>query len=313
MISFLASPKPFIGIAREHQYRAIRSWLSSGKDVEVILYGDSAGIVEAGIELGVQVVQQIDCAPSGIPYFSSIVEHAAEHGKYDLQVYLNCDILISGIVQALVRMEFPQFLLIGQRIDLGESLFIDVCLPDWQSALCKIAKDGYATLYQPCGIDYFGFRRGLWKELPPVVIGRAGYDNALLAYCFRNRVPIVDATCSVVALHQYHGYGHVSGGQKAVWEGVDARNNIRYAGGRRILPMISDADYILQKSKVTYWPCRGNWLRRQQLKLHYQAGMPNLALVPRMILRWLQSVGVSCEPQLSLEKVLENLPSNFYE
>ncbi len=53
MISFLASPKPFTGIGREHQYRAIRSWLSSGKDVEVILYGDAAGIVEAGIELGV--------------------------------------------------------------------------------------------------------------------------------------------------------------------------------------------------------------------------------------------------------------------
>jgi hypothetical protein len=66
MISFLASPKPFTGIAKEHQYRAIRSWLSSGEDVEVILYGDSAGIVEAGRELGVQVVQQIDCAPSAI-------------------------------------------------------------------------------------------------------------------------------------------------------------------------------------------------------------------------------------------------------
>jgi hypothetical protein len=307
MISFLASPKPFTGIAREHQYRAIRSWLSSVKDVEVILYGDSDGIVEAGIELGVQVVRQIDSAPSGIPYFSSIVEHASEHGKYDLQLYLNCDILLSGIVQALMQIKFPQFLLIGQRIDLGDSLFIDVCLPDWQSALQKIAADGNATLYQPCGIDYFGFRRGLWKELPPVVIGRAGYDNALLAYCFRNRVPIVDATFSVVALHQYHGYGHVSGGQKAVWEGVDARNNIHYAGGRRILPMISDADYILQKSKVTHCPCRGNWLRQQQLKLHYQAGMPNVALVPRLILKGLHNVGVNCERQLTLEEVLANL------
>lgn len=57
MITFLASPKPFKGIAKEQQYRAIRSWLAAAKDVEVILYGDSDGIDEAGLDLGVQVVK----------------------------------------------------------------------------------------------------------------------------------------------------------------------------------------------------------------------------------------------------------------
>jgi hypothetical protein len=153
MITFLASPKPFIGIAKEHQYRAIRSWQAAGEDVEVILYGDSTGIDEAGRDLGVQVVKQIDGTPSGIPYFGAIAEHAAEHGKHDLQVYLNCDILLAGIQQALTRIEFDRFLLIGQCIDLGEGIVVELAQNDWLKRLKELADEGKMTLRAPSAVD----------------------------------------------------------------------------------------------------------------------------------------------------------------
>ena len=213
MITFLASPKPFQGIAKEHQYRAIRSWLAAADDAEVILYGGSAGIDEAGNDLGVRVQKQIGCAPSGVPYFGAIASHAAEHGRHDLQVYLNCDILLAGIQPGL-RDRFDRFLLIGQRIDLGEGVVVELAQGDWFQRLKDLAGEGKVTLHSPSGIDYFGFRRGMWQTLPTIVIGRCGYDNALLAYFMRNRIPIVDGTFAVTALHQFHDYGHVQGGRR---------------------------------------------------------------------------------------------------
>jgi hypothetical protein len=305
MITFLASPKPFRGIAKEHQYRAVRTWLAAAENAEVILYGDSDGIEEAGVDLGVRVQKQIGSAPSGIPYFGSIVQHAAEHGKYDLQVYLNCDILLTGIQPALKQIEFDQFLLIGQRIDLGEDVFVDLAQDDWTERLNDLAGAGKIKLHYPTGIDYFGFRRGMWKDLPTIIIGRCGYDNALIAYCMRNRIPIVDGTFSVTALHQFHDYGHVAGGQKTVARGSDAMHNIHQAGGPHGATMVSDAGYTVDNSQITYRPCRGDRLRHLELKVRYEMNRPNTALALRLIWRGLHAAGITRVPQPALAEVLD--------
>ncbi len=306
MITFLSSPKPFKGIALEHQYRAIRSWLNTADDVEVILFGDSFGIEEAGSNLGVKVVKEVTSAPSGIPYFGSITLYASEHGKYDLQVYLNCDILLSGILPALQKIDFTQFLLIGQRIDLGEGVFLDFTKMNWTSKLRQLGQAGKATLFPPSGIDYFGFRRGLWKDLPLVVIGRAGFVKALVAYCLRHRIHVVDATYSVIALHQFHDYGHIQGGKQAVWQGEDAQNNYRHAGGTHSRTMVSDASYVLKNSLVTLWQCRGDRLRSLELKLRYELGWNKTGLILKIISRGLHAIGLIQVSQLSLEDTLDS-------
>lgn len=304
MITFLASPKPFQGIAKEHQYRAIRSWLAAADDAEVILYGDSAGIDEAGNDLGVRVQRQIDCASSGIPYFGAIVGHAAEHGRHDLQVYLNCDILLAGIQPAFARIAFDRFLLIGQCIDLGEGVVVELAQGDWIKRLKELAVEGKVTLRPPAAIDYFGFRRGTWKGLPPVVIGRAGYDGALLAYCQRRHYPLIDATFAVTALHQFHGYGHVQGGAQTVRLGQDAQNNLRQAGSHS-LPGISDASYVLRGSVIRPWPCRGDWLRRLELAIRYRQGWTTISLAVRLVWRALQLIGIPRVVAPTLAEVIE--------
>lgn len=305
MITFLSSPKPFTGAARDNQMSAVRSWLSVHPEAEVILYGDSAGCAEVCAGLGVKHVPGIECAPSGVPYFGAIAAHAAEHARHDLQVYLNCDILLSGILPAMRLIEFPQFLLIGQRIDLGEGASVDPAHSGWRERLARLANEGKAALHGPSAIDYFGFRRGVWKGLPQVVIGRAGYDNALLAHCFRNRIPVVDATFAVAALHQYHDYAHVPGGHSAVWMGQDAQLNYRSAGGTHSRTMVSDADYVLRGPAIKFWPCRGDRLRRLELKLRYQAGWPGTALALRLLWRALTGLGIYGPQKIELPDAVE--------
>ncbi|MFT3780858.1 MAG: hypothetical protein QM790_02510 [Nibricoccus sp.] len=293
MITFISSPKPFEGVAHLNQYRAIRSWLAAGDDIEVILYGTSLGIEEAGRELGVKVVKDIQSSSNGIPYFGAIVEHAKVNARYDLQVYLNCDILVVGMVSALRKIEFTDFLLVGERVDLGEGAFVEISRPDWKQRLAELCEKGQAQLHGPTGIDYFAFRRGFWKELPPVVVGRGGYDNALLAYCIRRRVPIIDGTPSIAALHQFHNYGHVNGGLKTVFWGHDANVNYQTGGGRYSSTLVSDAGWVLREGKAVSWPCRGDWLRRTELNWRYVKGWRRPALMLRVLWRLGNTVGLT--------------------
>jgi hypothetical protein len=305
MITFLSSPKPFRGVDKDNQYRAIRSWLAASGDAEVILYGDSPGIDEAGDALGVRVQKQIGSATSGIPYFGAIVEHAAECGKHDLQVYLNCDILLNGFPAAMARIQFDQFLLIGQRIDLGEDVFVDVAQGDWLERLKTLVADGKAELHSPTGMDYFGFRRGMWKDLPSIIIGRGGYDNALIAYCMRNRTPVVDGSFAVAALHQFHEYQHMQGGERAVMRGPEAMQNIVQAGGAWGATMASDCEYVVKDTGIERRPCRGDRLRSLELNVRYATGWPSVAKLLRLVWRGLNAVGVTRVPQLALADMLD--------
>ena len=305
MITFLSSPKPFVGVAREQQHRAMQSWLAAAPGAEIFLYGESAGIDDAGARVGATVVRDVACAQSGVPFFGAIVEHARRSGKYDWQIYLNGDILLTGILFAFRQIQFPQFLLIGERIDLDEGGFVDVTAPNWKEKLDELHCQGRLRMHGPTGIDYFGFRRGLWDGLPPVVIGRGGYDNALLAHCLRQRIPIVDGTRVVTALHQFHDYGHVGGGEKTVFKGAEAHANSIAAGGKHSATLISDADYVLREGHLFYEPCRGDALRHIELQCRYRyplLGVVGMAF--RALWRLLAAVGLRRVRNYDLDMLL---------
>lgn len=311
MISFLASPKPFVGDAKALQYRAIRSWQSTTPDAEVILYGSAAGIEEAAVELGARFVRDVACAPSGVPYFNAIVEHATRGAKFERQVFVNCDILLAGMRQAFDRVSDYRYLLVGQRIDLARDVHFEICREDWLRQLRQLVEARLAELHGPTGIDYFGFTRGTWSNLPSIVIGRAGYDNAILAHCFRNEIPVIDATSVVAALHQFHGYSHVSGGVAEVRAGVDARSNYRQAGGARSATMISDARYVLEDSGPREWPCRGDRLRQLELNWRFVKNRRNRALALRLLWRLRHAFGAGRAQSYSTGDVVASLEACF--
>ena len=309
MITFLSSPKPFIGNTGTIQRKAIVSWQSVHPDVEVIIYGSGDGVAEACLDMQVQHVPEILSAPSGTPYFNGIITHSRTHARHDVQCYLNCDILVTKEILAVVSsVKFDSYLVVGQRIDLKEDAVIDV-LDDWKQELRRLKAEGKASLHSTSGMDYFIFSRNMWEGLPPLVIGRGGYDGALLAYCLRNRTPIINGTLTFPVFHQFHDYGHVQGGVNTAHRGEDAKANIALHRIKHSMPNSGDAQWLLLdgavvQNDVTF---TSDWLRRFELWLRFQVKFERLALVMRLLWRITVGARIFKVKSTRLEDILEVL------
>jgi len=79
-------------------------------------------------------------------------------------------------------------------------------------------------LHTAGGIDYFAIARNdfPWHHYPDLIIGRPSYDNFLVATASLNNVSVVDATRTVVALHQTDTEGIGSGHRR-----IDSNYNRR--------------------------------------------------------------------------------------
>jgi hypothetical protein len=306
MITFLTSPKPFAGIAKTNQINAIRSWLRVAQDVEVILYGKSKGTGEAAQELGIECVLDIQTNEFGTPLFGAIAAHAAIHGKHDIQCYVNCDILLSNsLLNAIHSIRYEKYLTVGQRIDLAEGVSLDVTKPDYLTKLKTLASEGKALLHPPAGSDYFLFRRGMWAGLPEIVIGRGGYDNALINHCLRRSIPVIDTSFDINIFHQYHNYNHTQGGKAAVFEGIEASNNLSSLA-TAYRPTLLNADWIIKKGQLRKNYCRGDWLQYFWSSRYIKGKRNYIAMIVHLLWQLIWKVGLINVSQPSWEKLLED-------
>ena len=288
VISFLSSPKSFDGQVGKIQKNAIRSWQNVHPDAEVLIYGDSIGAKAVCQELGVNHVADIHCSQSGVPYFNSIVEHAKIHARHDIQVYLNCDILMCDrMINAVTGINLSNYLIVGQRIDLADGVQLSMSPSLWKDELQHLVEDGKAVLHLPSGMDYFVFTRGMWQSLPPLVIGRGGYDAALVADCLRHKIPLIDATYAIPAFHQFHDYGHIAGAQQQVLRGKDAIDNYTIHNIKHSRPNSADAEWQIIHGKLVKCFGRGDWLRRIELYFRFVVGWSSVGLSLRLLWRLL--------------------------
>ncbi|MFC1497533.1 hypothetical protein ACFLS1_03545 [Verrucomicrobiota bacterium] len=303
MISFLTSPKPFLGHAESNQIIAIRSWLAIDSEVEVILYGDSEDIAGPAKKLGIQSVSGIQTNEYGTPLFGAIVAHAADHARHDLHVYVNSDVILTReFLRATKMIPFSSFLMIGQRIDLGEGVILDVMNGNWKSDLVSMAQKGDVSLHAPTGSDYFAFPRGLWNVVPPIAIGRGGFDNALIALCLERRVPVVDATVCVPAIHQFHDYSHLPGGRNYVFEGEEAVLNLKYCKGQ-IGVSVSNSTWRLDSSGLRRNWARGDWLRALETALRFAYGLTLAAWFVRRLQSLAYRMAMSRPKSVTLKQI----------
>ena len=114
--------------------------------------------------------------------------------------------------------------------------------PGWQEALRQRAK-GTGLLQTPHFIDYFVFPRGLYDDVPVLVVGRSYWDWWLVWKALSERTPVVDCTPFVVAVHQNHAYGYHPQGKQGTNEDALARRNIELAGKGRHLRILEDATH----------------------------------------------------------------------
>lgn len=290
MLTLLCSPKPFIGESAWNQVNALRSWRAIHPEVEIIMFGAPEGAAEVAAVVGARLVPELVTSPSGAPSFNAMVAYADQYGRHDQIVYANCDILLNGTMlyaMQAARRRFDHFLLVGERLDLGQGVRVDVCQPNWTETLSSLADEGKLTAHGPTGADYFGFVREMWADLPPVFMGRAMCDQALLHDCLRRRIPVIDGTMAVVNVHQYHGYQHLVGGREQVFKGEDRTTMAQVHGLKHSLPTVADADWrFVNNGTLEPDRVRRSLLRRAELNVRYKLGLDNLAIALRGMQYW---------------------------
>jgi hypothetical protein len=252
MLTIFTTPKPFRGLESVTQRNAIKSWTLLHPDAEVILLGDEEGSAEAAREFGIRHERRVLRNEHGTKYLNDLFERAQEIARHDLLCYVNCDIiLMSDFVRAVdqVRSWRKRYLMVGRRWDVNVTHPWDFGQETWEEPMRHLV--GQEGKQRPVEwIDYFVFQRGTYTRMPPFVIGRVGWDNWLLWKARSMKMPLVDASSVVMAVHQNHDYSYHPEGEKGVWQGEEAQRNYELAGGWTHLYFISDATHRLTSSGV---------------------------------------------------------------
>ncbi len=101
-------------------------------------------------------------------------------------------------------------------------------------------------------------------HFPRLAIGRVFWDNWLVWKVINDKIPVVDASLVVRAVHQNHDYRHHPQATKGVWDGEEQRQNFQLIGGHGHLRTIANAPILLTPSgfvpnrlhRVNYWARR---------------------------------------------------------
>jgi hypothetical protein len=259
MLTFFTTAKPFVGHSGVIQRNALKSWTLLHPDVEIILFGDDEGAADVAKELRIRHEPHTEKNELGTNRVDYIFNRAQEIARHKLLCYSNCDILfLPDFLQTLERMKkrYAQFLLLGRRWDTEVNQPIDFSAQDWANQMRgrALAENEQRP---PWFIDYFAFSKGFFgADLPPLLIGRASWDNWMVWRGIRSGNPVIDASSDVVAVHQKHDYLHHPKGKAGVYDGEEAKYNFNLAGGWKRMRIISDAPLLLSSDRI-----KKNWRR----------------------------------------------------
>lgn len=265
VLTLFTVPKPFQGHIGDIQRNAIESWRALGPLVQIVLIGDEEGVEEAARDGGVGHVGNLARNDRGTPRLDSAFECVETVARHPLWCLINGDIiLLDDFLPAVERVAsaFQRFLVVGESRDLAVAAGARLSEPAVRNELRQRALSG-GRLRGYAALDYFVFPKSQFGPLPPFLIGRACFDNWLVWRVRELGDPVVDATRTVVAVHQSHDYAHVAGGLDEAYYGEEARHNERLAGGRAHIYSLHDATHRLHKNgrPHRYW---GSTLRARE-------------------------------------------------
>lgn len=271
MVSFLTTAKSFLGLRGRAHCASLENWRCVIPEAEIVLFGNCEGASPVCKTVKATRVEDIASSSTGVPRFDAIAEWALENARFDLQVYVNADILLPPDFGVFVaRAPSGPFLMVGQRIDLREGAVFDA--GDFYGQLKRAFDAGQAEVHRPAGMDFFVFRRGQWRGLDPLFVGRGMYDSALVAHCLRQHIPVIDVSFAFPAVHQWHDYAEAEGGKEWVHRGPEARLNRTTHRLRDFSPNCVDADLSMSRSGALVGNDRRSLLRRLEFELYYRRG-----------------------------------------
>ena len=282
MLTLFTTPKPFLGHINVIQRNALRSWKLLHPDIEIVLFGDDEGAAEVCREFDLRHEPDVLRSQLGTKRLDSIFAKAQQIAKHQAVCYANCDIILTQdflAAHSALAAWNPNHLMVGRRwdTDITEPLHFEN--PNWQEQVVFLAKrEGVQRFYH--NIDYFLFPRGLYQQIPPLVIGRIWWDHWLVGKAHALGAAVVDVSGVVCAVHQNHDYAYHAKGIEGVWNDEDARRNLELARADTRLATIEDAPYRLTPHGIEkngfYWfaPARRSWRSvTKKIRAVFRAGL----------------------------------------
>lgn len=249
MITIFGIPKPFIGEFNVIQRNAIVSWLYLYPKCEIILLGNEKGVAEFAAELNIKHIPDVNCSKFGTPLVADAFLKVKKIARFNIHAYLNSDIiLMADFIQAVLKVsKMPSFFIGGQRTDTEINYPIDFKDNNWEQKIKTIAKE-HGTLHGPAGMDYFVFPGDIPFNFPEgFAAGRPGGDNWTVYRIRSLKIPFIDTTRVVTAVHQRHSHSYLQGSRDN-WEGPESAENRRLAGGFAYVFTLDDATLLLDEN-----------------------------------------------------------------
>jgi hypothetical protein len=259
MLTFFTTAKAFQGHDGVIQRNALASWKRIDPRVEVILFGDDAGAAEVCAELGLRhepqvtrhesrarhMGQEVEPLTPSLPYLDSIFRRAQEIATNDYLCFSNCDIVLTEdfrIAFEKARAWRDKFLMVARRWDVDITEPIDFGRPEWARNVRELALiKGFRQ--DECWIDFFVFRKGMYSDMPALIVGHCYWDNWMIWRALREGTPVVDGGRFVVPVHQNHGYNPKLGRAKGVATDALSRHNLNVIGGTQHVRRIDAATH----------------------------------------------------------------------
>ena len=252
MVTIFTTLKPCKDHSRVIQHNAIKSWALLRPTPQIILFGNEEGTAEVAAELKLTHVADVERSETGTPLVNSMFSLSHQLSSNPLLCYVNADIMLtSQFMEALrvVSAAKTQFVMTGRRTLLDVEKPWDFDQVEWEGALHNYAATKGRLDKWPA-MDYFAFPRGVFTDLPPLVVGRARWDNWIIYSARRRGIPVVEATHDVLAIHQNHDYSHLAGGEKDCFISPDAQRNQELYGLQTCIGTL-DATHLVKNGHLT--------------------------------------------------------------
>lgn len=141
----------------------------------------------------------------------------------------------------------------------------------------------------PRFVDFFVFRRGFYKGVPKMVVGRSYWDWWMVAQALANGAPVVDGSRRVAPVHQNHGYGYHPQGKKGTNVDALAMRNLKLAGGARSKRWIIDSTHRMTRDgeiRRNIFPARLTWNVRNWIWTMATVEIPKAAIYKVWLPMW---------------------------
>jgi len=152
--------------------------------------------------------------------------------------------------------------MVGQRWDVDMTEPWSFRNRDWEKMVRNYVLQ-HGKLHPPLGSDYFVFPKdAALGDIPALAVGRVGWDNWFIYNTRKLRIPVVDVSKVVTAIHQDHEYGHVRNGTGVAYLGRESDRNQEIIGKKEYIFTLLDATHVMTHRGL--WPTFGfKYLQRR--------------------------------------------------